>query len=85
MQINQNELSRLTDEELLQLHKKMRSTSIINAVLIGFLVGIILYSIMNNSLGFLTLIPLFFAFKLNNNSKQSSKQLQDLLKDRNLK
>lgn len=54
-------LSELTDQELLNEAKKVKSTSITNAVLIGFLIGIVFYSIMKNSLGFLTLIPLFFA------------------------
>lgn len=81
----QKKLSELTDQELLQQAKKMRSTSIINAVLIGFLAGIILYSIMVNSIGFLTLIPLFVAYKLINNSKYDNKELGNLLKERNLK
>jgi hypothetical protein len=78
-------LSELTDQELLQEAKKMKSTSIINAVFIGFLIGVIFYSIMKNSFGFLTLIPLFLAYKLINNSKHNSKELENLLKERNLK
>ena len=50
--------------------KKMKSTHITNAVLIGFLIGIVLYSIAKNSWGFFTLIPLFFVYKLINHSKQ---------------
>ena len=83
--MEQINLSKLTDQELLQEAKKMKSTSIINAVLIGFLVGIIVYSIMKNSLGFLTLIPLFFAYKLINKSKHNNQELENLLKERNLK
>ena len=63
------QLSELTDQELLQEAKKMRSTSITNAVLVGVLIGIVIYSIMKNSLGFLTIIPLFLAYKLINNSR----------------
>jgi hypothetical protein len=85
MQMNPKGLSELTDQELLQEAKKMKSTSIINAVLIGFLIGIVFYSIMKNSIGFLTLIPLFFAYKLINNSKYNNKELENLLKERNLK
>ncbi|MNH29873.1 hypothetical protein D3C79_901280 [compost metagenome] len=83
--MEQINLSKLTDQELLQEAKKMKSTSIINAVLIGFLVGIIVYSIMKNSLGLLTLIPLFFAYKLINKSKHNNQELENLLKERNLK
>lgn len=82
--MTQKELSELTDQELLDEAKKMKSTSITNAVLIGFLIGIIIYSIMKNSLGFFTLIPLFFAYKIFNNSKDN-KDLKRLLKERNLK
>lgn len=78
-------LSELTDQELLQEAKKMKSTSITNAALIGFLIGIVFYSVIKNSLGFLTLIPLFLAYKLINNSKYNKLELENILKERNLK
>lgn len=56
-----------------------------NAVLIGILIGIVVYSVMKSSFGFLMLIPLVIAYKLINNSKYDSKELEQLLKDRNLK
>jgi F0F1-type ATP synthase assembly protein I len=83
--MKQKELSQLTDQELLDEAKKIKSTSIINAVLIGFLMGIIFYSFAKNSWGIFTLIPLFFAYKLINNSKHNTKELENLLKERNLK
>lgn len=82
--MTQKELSELTDKELLEEAKKMKSTSITNALLIGFMVGIIIYSIMVNTIGFLTLIPLYFVFKIFNNSKKYE-DLKNLLKERNLK
>jgi len=81
----QRNLTELTDEELLKEAKKMKSTSITNAVLIGFLVGIVFYSIVKNSIGFLTLIPLFLAYKLVNKSTYNNQELANLLKERNLK
>lgn len=83
--MNQKELSALTDQELLNEAKKMKTASIMNAVFIGFLIGIIFYSLIKNTWGFLTLIPLFLAYKLINNSKHNSKELEALLKQRNLK
>ncbi|TKC08382.1 FUSC family protein [Pedobacter polaris] len=83
--MTKKELAELTDQELLQEAKKLKSASITNAVLIGFLIGIVFYSVIKNSLGFLTLIPLFLAYKLINNSKYNTKELEDLLKERNLK
>lgn len=82
--MKQKELSELTDQELLDEAKKMRSNPIMNAVFIGFLIGIVIYSIIENSLGFFTLIPLFLIYKLLKNSKKS-KALEELLKERNLK
>jgi hypothetical protein len=81
----QKELSELTDRELLNEAKKMKSTNITNAVLVGFLMGIVFYSIVKNSWGFVTLIPLYFAYKLFNNQKHNNKELENLLKERNLK
>lgn len=83
--MEEKKLSELTDQELLQEVRKRKTASIINAALIGFLIGIIFYSVMKNSLGFLTLIPLFLAYKLINNSKYDNKELENLLKERNLK
>ncbi|PKP07830.1 MAG: FUSC family protein [Bacteroidetes bacterium HGW-Bacteroidetes-3] len=81
--MKQKELSELTDQELLQEAKKMKSNSITNAVLIGVMIGIVIYSIVKNSLGFFTLIPLYFAFRFFNNSKEKA-ALEKLLKERNL-
>jgi Na+/H+ antiporter NhaC len=85
MKGKEKKLSELTDQELLLEAKKIKSTSITNAVLIGFLIGIFFYSVIKNSLGFFTLLPLFFAYKLLNNSKYNNKELEDLLQERNLK
>jgi hypothetical protein len=80
------DLSELTDQELLDEAKKMRSFSITNALIIGVLVGIIFYSIVKNSWGMLTLIPLYFIYKMINDPKNKrSKDLEALLKVRNLK
>ena len=83
----EKELSELTDQELLVEAKKMKSAAITNALLIGFSIGIIIYSILKNSLGFFTLIPLFFIYKLVHNPKgnESNEALKKLLKERNLK
>jgi hypothetical protein len=57
--MTESKLSELTDEKLLLEAKKMKSNSIMNAVFIGFLVGIVIYSLLKNTFGFLTLIPYF--------------------------
>jgi len=78
-------LSELTDQELILEAKKAKSASTMNAFLIGFLVGIIFYSVIKNSWGFLTLIPLFLIYKLVNNSKYEKENLENILKERGLK
>jgi len=78
-------LSELTDEELLQEAKKRNSDALINATFIGFLLGIILFSLLNNSLGFFTLIPLYLAYKLSQKNKYDKKELDEILKERKLK
>lgn len=82
--MNQKELSELTDQELLQEAKKMKSATLINAILIGVAIGIVIYSFLKNGFGFFALIPLAFAFKMFNNSKDN-KALEQILKERNLK
>ena len=80
------DLSKLTDQELLEEAKKIKSFSFTNALFIGFLAGVVIYSVAKNSLGMLTLIPLYFIYKLVNDPKNKrSKDLELLLKERNLK
>jgi len=81
--MNTQDLSTLTDQELLGKYKKIKSNAVTNATLIGFLVGILLYSIFVNSIGFLSLIPLFLLFKLLNNSKHKT-LVESVLKERKL-
>ena len=83
--MSQKNLSELTDQELLQEAKKMKSAVIINAILIGFCIGVIFYSVIKNTVGLLTLIPLFFVYKLVNKSKYNNQELDGILKERNLK
>ncbi|MBK6348133.1 MAG: FUSC family protein [Bacteroidales bacterium] len=80
------DLTELTDQELLDEAKKLKSFSITNALFIGFLAGIIIFSIVKNTWGMLTLIPLYFIYKMVNDPKNKrSKELDELLKKRNLK
>ena len=84
--MQQKELSELTDQELLVEAKKMKSFSIINALIIGFLLGIVIYSFAKNTWGTLTLIPLYFVYKIINDPKNKRrKDLEKILKERNLK
>lgn len=68
--MKQEEQSEVRAQEQLDQAKKTKSAAITNALLIGAMIGIIIYSVAKNSVGFFTLIPLFFIFKLTNNSKK---------------
>lgn len=82
--MKEKNLSDLTDQELLQEARKLKAASITNAVLIGVLIGIIIYSVAVSSWGFLTLILVYFIYRLMNNSKVDREELERVLKARNL-
>ncbi len=82
--MNQKELSELTDQQLLDEAKKRKSNSTTNALFIGILIGIVIYSIVVNGWGFLSLILLYFIYKLITKPKDNQ-ELEKLLKERNLK
>ena len=85
-ELAEKELSGLSDQELLDEAKKLKSLSITNAFIIGFLVGIVIYSVAKNTWGLLTLIPLYFVYKMANDHKNIRlKVLEKLLKERQLK
>lgn len=77
------ELTNLTDEDLLREKKKIKSNNIINAFLIGIFIGIAIYSTVNKGLGFFTFFPLIFAYLLIKNGK-NNKAISTELKSRGL-
>ena len=84
--MNHKEYSQMTDQEILDEAKRMKSFSSTNALFIGFLAGIILFSILKNSWGMLTLIPLFFIYKMVNDPRnKKAEEIQRNLKARKLK
>ena len=68
--MNQQELAQLSDEELLKAAKANKPSPMIDAFFIGFLVGVVIYSIAANGLGFLILIPLFLVYLFLKKPKQ---------------
>lgn len=77
--------SEFSDQELLEEAKKMKSFSITNAFFIGFLFGIIVFSVIKNSWGILTLIPLYFIYKMVNAPRNKKfEELKKIMKERNL-
>lgn len=81
--MNQRELSQLTDQELLEVAKNNKPSPIIDAFFIGFLAGIIIYSVVANAWGLFTLIPLYLIYIFLKKPKKYA-TLQKELKERNL-
>lgn len=72
--MNQKDQSELTDQELLDIAKQKKSTALLNAFLIGLVIGVIFYGVAKNNFGFFALIPIFIAFKIFNKPKDNKPQ-----------
>jgi|TARA_B110000967_G_C18779430_1_gene507470 hypothetical protein len=84
--MNKKQLNELTDEELLKKAEKIKSTQIIDATLIGVLIGILIYSITAGNFSyFFGIILLYAIYKLANKDKYKKSEVESLLKKRKLK
>lgn len=81
--MSKKELSELSNQELLDADKKIKPSPITDAILIGFLVGIILFSVVKNTWGLVTLLPLYLIYMFLKKGK-NKKALQEELKKRKL-
>lgn len=68
--MEQIKLRELNDQELLQEQKKLKTNKIINATLIGLLLGVFAYSAVKNGFSFFTFFPLLFVLFLLNSGKK---------------
>ncbi len=82
--MKEEKFAKFSDQELLDKRKNSKTQLIINAVLIGSLVGISIYGAIKSGFTFFTLLPLIFVFFLIKN-KTDSKELEEEIKSRNLK
>lgn len=73
-----------TDQELLEEAKKIKTSSLINAVLFGVIIGVATYSTVNNGFGIFIFIPLLFIPMLTKN-RARQKALNQEVHNRNLK
>ncbi len=78
------ELSQLSDEELLEMDKNNKPSPLIDAFFIGFLFGIVVYSVIINSWGFITILPLYLIYMLLKKPKKYEALRHEIVK-RNLK
>ena len=79
----QEDLSTLTDEQLLKHAKLMKKTKIYDAVIVGFLAGVAIYSTVNNGFGLLTFLPLVYIPIAGRNNKKRT-AVEAVLKERGL-
>lgn len=81
-------LKELNDQELLQKIKNLKTNKIVDAIIIGFTIGIAIYSAVKNGLGFFTFFPLIIGYLIirnSNNNKILEKEIQRELETRNSK
>lgn len=78
------EFSKLSDDDLQNLARNNKPSPLFDAFFIGFLVGIIIYSVVGNTWGMVTIIPLYLIYRFLKKPKQYE-AIQKELKTRNLK
>lgn len=81
-------LTELSDQELLQKIKNIKTNNIIDATIIGFTIGIVIYSAVKNGFGFFTFFPLILTYVIvrnSTNNKILEKEIQKELESRNSK
>lgn len=81
-------LSEWSDQELLDRLKKIKNYKMIDAVMIGFTIGIVVYSAVKNGFGFFTFFPLLITYFIVRNSKNNEMLANEIQKEidaRNLK
>ena len=81
-------LKELSDQELLQKIKNLKTNKIIGATIIGVTIGIAIYSAVKNGSGFFTFFPLILGYMIIRNSRNNKileKEIQKELESRNSK
>lgn len=81
--MNLNELAQLPDDELIRVVEQNKPSPLVDAFLIGFLVGILIYSAAATAWGLVSLIPLFMIYLFLKKPKRYA-ALQKELQRRNL-
>ncbi|WP_417941536.1 FUSC family protein [Flavobacterium sp. RS13.1] len=61
----------LSDQELLQKMKKLKTNKIVDATIIGVTIGISIYSVVQKGFGFFTFFPVIIGYLIIKNSKNN--------------
>lgn len=84
--MKQKKLTDFNIDELLQKKKKLKNDKTIGAAIVGFTVGIAIYSAVKNGLDFFTFFPLFLAYifiKNSSNNKLLEQEIEQEIESRN--
>ncbi len=68
--MNQQELTQLSDDELLVELKKITPSPLFDAFFIGLLIGIVAFGVAANAWGFSLIVPLFLIYLFLKKSKR---------------
>ncbi|WP_426582947.1 hypothetical protein [Mucilaginibacter sp. R-33] len=82
--MKQKELAELTNDELLQEARKVKSGKLMDAVIFGFLIGVSVYSVVRNGFGLLTFLPLVY-IPIAARNRVRNKEIERLVTERGLK
>lgn len=82
--MNQQELSQLSDDQLLEEFKKIKPSPIFDAFFIGLLIGIVAFGVAVSAWGFVVLIPLFLIYLFLKKAKRYE-ALKKEMESRNLR
>lgn len=74
-------LSGLSDSELKQKIRNLKTNKLIDAALVGITVGIALYSVVKNGFGFFTFFPLILGYMIARNSPNNKILENELQKE----
>ncbi len=78
-------LTELNEQELTAKLKEMKKNVIIDATLIGFTIGISIYSAVKNGFGFFTFFPLILTYLIVRNSKNTKLLQSEIEKELELR
>lgn len=77
--MDNKDYAKLTHEELLVEEKKLKRQEITSAVLIGFLIGVIIFGVAKSGFGFLFMgISLILIYGIHRNSKGQKQNLEQI-------
>jgi len=82
--MKEKELTELTDQELLDRKKQQKSSKLINAILVGFCVGVIVYGVVNKGITIFTFMLIVMGAWAFIRWRKSDEALDNELKSRNL-